>query len=124
MKIAVTSVGKTEQEPVSERFARCNYFVIYDSETLVFSAVENIAKEEGSGAGNKAVKILSDNDVSIVLGPKVGPNALEALEAFEIKIFDFKNAKTPQDAIYQYLGKELPPITTPIKNKHKWKLHY
>lgn len=119
MRIAVTSDGISELDLVSERFARCNYFIIYDSVTLKFEAVENTAKEEASGAGGKAVKILNDYDCDIVLGPKVGPKAMDALKAFEISIYDYNGAKTPKDAVYLYLGKELSTITTPSSSKHQ-----
>lgn len=42
MKICITSEGKTLDSKVDPRFGRCQYFIIVDSETLVFEAVENV----------------------------------------------------------------------------------
>ena len=119
MKIAICSKTGSELSPVAARFARAEFFVIYDSKTLKFTSAENIANAESSGAGGKAVKILSDNDVDIVIGPEVGPKAFEALKAFEITAYNVGSALTVKDALYMYYEKKLVETTTPHAKSHK-----
>jgi len=110
MKIAISSNEKTENSKVSDRFARSEFFIIYDHEDLSFTAIENTAKKAGSGAGGKAVKILGDLNVDIVLVPELGPKALEALQAFEIKSFQYPREKTVREVLYLYFEKKLPEL--------------
>ena len=110
MKIAISSLENNEHSQASDRFARCEYFIIYDHETLVFSSVENTAKTAGSGAGGKAVKILGDLNVEVVLAPELGPKALEALQAFEMKSYQYPREKTVREVLYSYFEKQLPEL--------------
>ncbi|MFK5883544.1 MAG: NifB/NifX family molybdenum-iron cluster-binding protein [Candidatus Izemoplasma sp.] len=119
MKIAICAKTTDETGLVASRFARSEFFIIYNSETLSFKAIVNPAKEEGSGAGGKAVKVLNDNDVDIVLGPEVGPKAFEALKAFEIKAFNLGKSITVKDAIYSYYeNKLIETVSANAKGHH------
>ena len=41
MKICVTSTGPSLDAPVDPRFGRCQYFMIVDSETMEYEAMQN-----------------------------------------------------------------------------------
>ena len=41
MKICVTSTGPSPDAPVDPRFGRCQYFMIVDSETMEYEAMQN-----------------------------------------------------------------------------------
>ncbi len=110
MKIGISSLENNENSKVSDRFARCEYFIIYDHDTLTFESLENTAKKEGSGAGGKAVKILGDAGCDIVLVPELGPKALEALKAFEIKSYQYPREKTVREVLYLFFEKKLPEL--------------
>ncbi|MCK5387908.1 MAG: NifB/NifX family molybdenum-iron cluster-binding protein [Candidatus Izimaplasma sp.] len=110
MKIAISSLENKEFSKVSDRFARCEYFIIYDHDSLSFTAVINTAKDAGSGAGGKAVKILGDLNVDIVLAPELGPKALEALKAFEIRSYQYPREKTVKEVLYLFYEKKLPEL--------------
>ncbi len=119
MKIAISSKENHELSIVSDRFARSDYFIIYDHDTLSFTSVENTAKKAGSGAGGKAVKILGDLAVDVVLVPELGPKALEALQAFEIDSYQYPKEKTVKEVIYLYFEKKLPKLeVSTSKGRH------
>jgi predicted Fe-Mo cluster-binding NifX family protein len=119
MKIAICSTGTTQDAQVSSRYARSEYFMIYDRETLTYSFIENNAKNEASGAGGKATKLLSDKDVQVVLVPQLGPKAFDAFKAFEIEAFEYNKTATVHETLYAYFAKELRPVTEAKgKGKH------
>ena len=57
MKICVTSVSDNLDAQVDQRFGRCQYFMIIDSETMQFEPVPNLAVASGSGAGIQAAQL-------------------------------------------------------------------
>lgn len=118
MKIAVCSTGNDHQSIVASRFARCEYFMIYDHETSSASFIENNARNEASGAGGKVSKNLSDLDVSVVLVPQVGPKAYDALKAFEIDAYEYAPNITVQQALDSFSKAQLS-IVTEAKGKGK-----
>lgn len=118
MKIAVCSTGDNKEALVASRFARCNYFMIYDHETSNATFIENNSKNEASGAGGKVSKYLSDLDVSVVLVPQVGPKAYDALNAFEIEAYEYLPNITVQKALKDFSKNEYS-IVTEAKGKSK-----
>ena len=81
MKIAVSSVGKTLDSQVDQRFGRCPYFLIIDSETLEFEVVTNAAAGAMGGAGIQAANSIVGEGVKAVITGNVGPNAFQTLSA-------------------------------------------
>jgi predicted Fe-Mo cluster-binding NifX family protein len=88
MKLCITSIGKTLESRIDERFGRAPYFLIVDTETKEFHAVRNTALTAGRGAGVVAAQILSDVGAEALLTGIVGPNAFQALKAARIKVYE------------------------------------
>jgi len=119
MKIAICSTGNNKESIVAKRFARCEYFMIYDHETLESTFIENNARNEASGAGGKVSKNLADLDVDVVLVPQLGPKAYDALKAFEIEAYEYDSNSTVHKALYDYFAKEYKEVTEAKgKGKH------
>lgn len=74
--IGIASAGKDEASMVADRFARAPWFIIADGEGNILEAVENNAGSEQHGAASKALMALSGRRVSVVLAPRLGPNAM------------------------------------------------
>jgi predicted Fe-Mo cluster-binding NifX family protein len=87
MKIVVTSVGPEKDSQVDPRFGRAAYFVLVDTETLEFAAVENAGAAASGGAGVNAAKVVIDAGAKAVLTGNCGPNAERALRAAGVKLF-------------------------------------
>ena len=107
LKIAICANTKDPESDVSSRFARCEFYGIYNHEKLEFEFFNNEAKNEMSGAGGRAAKQISDLGVSAVLVPEIGPKAFTALEAFGIEIYRYDKVYSVRDAIYDYYEKKL-----------------
>jgi len=102
MKIAVTATGGSMSAQVDERFGRCAYFVIVDSETMKFTAFANPASELSGGSGPAAVREIAKQGVQVILTGRVGGNAQTALDAAGIKV-EVGSTGTVKEAIEKYL---------------------
>lgn len=85
MKIAVTSTGERLDSHVDPRFGRAPFFLIGDTETMEFVAIENQNTVGAAGIG--AAKLVVDNDVEAVLTGNCGPNAQRTLSAASVKLY-------------------------------------
>ncbi len=86
MKIAVTAKGGSLNAQMDERFGRCEYFIIVDSETMRFNAVFNPSAAASGGAGPSAVREIARHGAEVLITGNVGGNAQQALEAAGIKV--------------------------------------
>jgi len=112
MKIAVSSSGQELDSPVDPRFGRCTHFVIVDSETDDYEAVENAASEAGSGAGIAAATALAKAGAEIVLTGNLGPNAARTLSTLGIKAYRAEG-DTVGESVTAFLDGQKVEITSP-----------
>lgn len=119
MKIAICTIGNDLSANLDDRFGRSTNYLIFDDETNEFTVIENSAKNEGSGAGGKAVSLLNENKVDVVLSPHVGPKAQTALEAFGIKAYHYGEAKTVKEALDAFKAGKLQEIVKPKSGLRK-----
>ncbi|MBN1418034.1 MAG: 4Fe-4S binding protein [Planctomycetes bacterium] len=86
MKIAVTAQGPSLDDDVDPRFGRCAYFLVVDTESQQFEAVENPNLAAGHGAGIQSAQMIAERGASAVLTGNCGPNAYETLRAAGIDV--------------------------------------
>jgi len=118
MKIGVCAKNNGLESEVDDRFGRADNYVIFNTETKEVVTIENTAKNEASGAGGMAVRLLDKNDVEIVLAPELGPKAMDAIKAFNIEAFAFGNSKTVKEAIENYENGTLVKFITNSNEGH------
>ena len=112
MKICVTSQGKTLDDQVDPRFGRCQFFIIVETDTLDFEAVENQSAQFSGGAGIQSGQLMASKGVKAVLTGNVGPNAFQTLQAGGIKIYTGLSGKI-RDVIEKYKGGTLKLTENP-----------
>jgi predicted Fe-Mo cluster-binding NifX family protein len=112
MKICVTAQGKTLDDQVDPRFGRCQFFIVVDTDTLDFEAVENQSAQFSGGAGIQSGQLMASKGVKAVLTGNVGPNAFQTLTAGGIKIYTGLSGKI-RDAVEKYKGGSLKPTENP-----------
>ncbi len=103
MKIAVTAEGNHPDAAVDKRFGRCSYFIIYDSKTGEFEAVENPAAQARGGAGTQSAQLMAEKGVDVLLTDAVGPNAERGLSALGVQVVTNVEGNSVRDAIANYL---------------------
>lgn len=101
MKIAITSQGKDLDAKVDPRFGRCAAFIVVDTETLEFKAVDNTMVNAAAGAGIQAGQKVADQNVEAVLTGNCGPKAFRTLQAAGISIYSGVSG-TVREAIEQF----------------------
>ncbi len=102
IKIAITSTGKTLDSTIDSRFARCAYFIIYNTKDNTFEAIENPAKNAMGGAAAQATEIIANAQVKKVVSGNYGPRSQDALESLNIEYISVDSNKTIQEIIEQY----------------------
>jgi len=111
MKIVVTSQGNTLENDVDPRFGRCKYFIVYDTETDDFEAVDNTQNLNlPQGAGIQAGRIVVSTKAEAVISGNMGPKAFTTLNSAGIKIYSGASG-TVKDAIEQFKSGDLSPST-------------
>jgi len=110
MKIAITSTGPKLEDKVDPRFGRCRYFILFDTDTNKFEALENTGAQGMGGVGIQSGQIMADKGVETVLTGSCGPNAFQTLQAAGIKVITGVSDSV-QEAIDKFKSGELKAIS-------------
>jgi len=86
VKIAVTANEASLDSVVDPRFGRCACFLVIETDSLEFEAVENSNAMLGGGAGIQSAQLMAEKGVVAVLTGNCGPNAHQTLSAAGINI--------------------------------------
>ena len=90
MKVAISSTADTVEASVDNRFGRCAYFVVFDTENHQVEFIKNTAVDLSQGAGPAAVRLLADHQVSKVISGEFGVKVKPLLEALSIEMQSVK----------------------------------
>ncbi|HDQ44122.1 MAG TPA: dinitrogenase iron-molybdenum cofactor biosynthesis protein [bacterium] len=101
MKICVTSQGGSLESGVDPRFGRCAFFIVVDTDTLEFEAIDNAQIQAAGGAGIQSGQLMAEKRVHAVLTGNVGPNAWQTLSAAGIEVVTGVSG-TVLDAVGRY----------------------
>ena len=93
MKIGITSTGKNLDAEVDQRFGRCKYFIIVDTDSMEFEAISNENIMASGGAGIQAAQTIANKGVEAVVTGNVGPNAFQTLSTAGIKVYTGASGK-------------------------------
>lgn len=87
MKIIISATGQDRESLLDRRFGRCEYFIIYDTETKASSVISNRGAYSGGGAGIAAANQVIEEKAEIIITGNLGPNAYELIEKAGIKAY-------------------------------------
>ena len=117
MKIAVTCVGKELDAQVDPRFGRAACFIIVETESMAFEAVENGNVAASGGAGINSAKVVIETGAQAVLTGNCGPNAERTLRAGNVKLYTGVGG-TVAEAVEQFKAGSLTEATGPSVDSH------
>lgn len=87
MKIAVSASGQDLEAQIDQRFGRCDYFLIIDTDTMSMEAFPNDTRNQTSGAGVQAAGFVIDKGAKAVLTGSCGPKAMDVFNAQNIPVY-------------------------------------
>jgi predicted Fe-Mo cluster-binding NifX family protein len=86
MKIAITSTGDNSKSKMDNRFGRCSYFAIYDTELEQTEYLLNPAKENPEGAGPASVQFIASKGVKRIISGEFGGKVKDILNSLKIQM--------------------------------------
>ena len=111
MKIAVSCLGRTLEEPLDKRFGRAAYFLVIDSDTLKYSVIDNSAQSSSGGAGIAAAQLVLDHGVEAIVTGQIGPNAMDVFKATNISLYQGVPG-TAYENVVAFNQNKLTPISS------------
>jgi predicted Fe-Mo cluster-binding NifX family protein len=87
MKVVVSSTGASLDDKTHDLFGRCDFLIVFDTDTGDVKEVKNENKDAESGAGIGCAQVVFDEGASVVISGKVGPKGYEVLKSAGVDIF-------------------------------------
>jgi predicted Fe-Mo cluster-binding NifX family protein len=103
MKIAITSTGNNLESKLDQRFGRCSYFVIYDSDNGGLEFIPNPNKDVPEGAGPASVQIVASRNVSKIVSGEFGMKIKSLLDSLQIQLIMLKDADKSINEVIEML---------------------
>ena len=117
MKIGITSTGENLDANVDQRFGRCKYFLIVDTDSMEFEVLSNENAMASGGAGIQTAQTIANKGVRSIVTGNVGPNAFQTLSAAGIKVFTGASG-TIKESIEKFKKGELKETEAPNVGSH------
>ena len=118
MKLAISAKGKDLDSPVDQRFGRAELFIIYDTDTGSFEAIDNRANLDlAQGAGIQSARNVVAQGVQYVITGHCGPKAYRSLSAADVKVVVGATG-TVREAIGRFGTGELEATDRPDVEAH------
>jgi predicted Fe-Mo cluster-binding NifX family protein len=106
MKVAITSKGNNLESKLDERFGRCSYFVIYDTDTRGMEFLPNPNKDVHGGAGPASVEIIASRNVKKIVSGEFGIKIKPFLDRLQIQMIVIKEPEKSIREIIDMLNKK------------------
>ncbi len=104
MRVAITSTGNTLESTLDQRFGRCAYFVIYDTETKALEFLPNPNRENEKEIGPAAVHLVAYRKATKIISGEFGIKIKPLLDSLKIQMIVLKDPKKKIGQIIEMLN--------------------
>lgn len=108
MLIIIGSDGDKLESPIAKRFGHADYFIIHNTETKSFEAIENY----NEGLNHENLQQFLDKGVETFIIGNIGPHAFEIINTPKSKFY-LARKMSVQETVDKYLKGELKQLTEP-----------
>jgi len=105
MKVAITSTGNSLDNIIDQRFGRCAFFVIYDTETGGVEILPNPNREAQEGAGPASVQLVASRNVKKIISGEFGVKIKSLLDSLGIQMVVYKEPEKTVQSVIDMLKK-------------------
>jgi predicted Fe-Mo cluster-binding NifX family protein len=105
MKVAITSTGNSQESKLDQRFGRCGFFTIFDTETKGMEFIPNPNKEAKEGAGPASVQLVASRNVQKIISGEFGIKIKSLLDSLKIQMIVVKEPEKTIGEIISMLNK-------------------
>ncbi len=100
MRFAITATENSLNASIDQRFGRCAWFAIYDTQTMACEFIPNPNKEVAEGAGPASVQLIACHNVDKVVSGEFGLKIKPLFDSLKIQMIVIKDSdKTVQNII-------------------------
>lgn len=86
MKVAVSSTGSDLTATIDERFGRCRYLLLIDTDNMACETIENANADLTSSAGIQSAGLVADKGATVVITGNCGPKAMQVFNTANIRV--------------------------------------
>lgn len=104
MKVAIASNGNTLDSNIDSSFARCAWFIIYDTENGAMEFIPNTNKDIEEHAGKAAVDLVLSRNVSMIVSGDFGMKIKPLLDSMHIQMVVIKDSTKRVNQIIELLN--------------------
>jgi predicted Fe-Mo cluster-binding NifX family protein len=108
MKVAVSATGKDLDSSIDERFGRCPYYLIIETDNMSNETLENTNADLSSSAGIQSAALVASKGVEAVITGNCGPKAMQVFDTANIAVLTGQRG-TIRTAVEQYKSSLLQP---------------
>jgi predicted Fe-Mo cluster-binding NifX family protein len=105
LKVAITSNGNSLESKLDQRFGRCMYLIIYDTETKGLEFLPNPNKDAEEGAGTASVQLVASRNVQKIISGEFGIKIKSLLDGLKIQMIVLKQPEKSIREIIDMLNK-------------------
>jgi len=104
MRLAIASTGNTLDSYICQHFGRCEYFVIYDTESKAMEFIPNPYKDMAEGSGQAAVQLVTSRNVNKIVSGDFGIKIKPLLDSLKIQMIVLKDVEKKIKDILEMLN--------------------
>lgn len=106
MRIAITSTGQSLESKLDQRFGRCAFFVIYDTETGGVEILPNPNRDAEEGAGPASVQFVASKEVQKIVSGEFGVKIKSLLDSLKIQMIVYKEPESTVKSVIYMLNNQ------------------